>query len=140
MSRVFASALPCETLEQLVSSANLRRSWRGIRNQNELEDLEQASVSGKGTARHGTAVPHAHSVEHITIVMAICLVSVAYKSHLWRDTCADLGITAKKTRPHRPQTNGKIERFHRTLADGWCRQPVLRHRISTPKHLARPAP
>ena len=26
----------------------------------------------------------------------------------------------KKTRPRRPQTNGKIERFHRTLADGWA--------------------
>ena len=36
---------------------------------------------------------------------------------LWRDTCAELGVTVKKTRPYRPQTNGKIERFHRTLAD-----------------------
>jgi len=44
----------------------------------------------------------------------------AYRSHLWRDTCAELGIKAKKTRPYRPQTNGKIERFHRTLADGWA--------------------
>jgi hypothetical protein len=44
----------------------------------------------------------------------------AYKSHLWRDTCAELRITPKKTRPYRPQTNGKIERFHRTLADGWA--------------------
>ncbi|MCU1560420.1 IS481 family transposase [Mycetocola sp.] len=44
----------------------------------------------------------------------------AYKSHLWRDTCTELGIKAKKTRPYRPQTNGKIERFHRTLADGWA--------------------
>ena len=43
-----------------------------------------------------------------------------YKSHLWRDTCAELGITHKRTRPYRPQTNGKIERFHRTLADGWA--------------------
>lgn len=44
----------------------------------------------------------------------------AYKSHAWRDACAQLGITAKKPRPYRPQTNGKIERFHRTLADGWA--------------------
>ena len=44
----------------------------------------------------------------------------AYKSHAWRDACAELGITPKKTRPYRPQTNGKIERFHRTLADGWA--------------------
>ena len=44
----------------------------------------------------------------------------AYKSRLWTATCTDLGITVKKTRPYRPQTNGKIERFHRTLADGWA--------------------
>ncbi|QSR30578.1 IS481 family transposase [Nocardioides sp. S5] len=44
----------------------------------------------------------------------------AYKSHAWRDACAELGITPKRTRPYRPQTNSKIERFHRTLADGWA--------------------
>ena len=43
-----------------------------------------------------------------------------YKSKLWKQTCHELGITVKKTRPYRPQTNGKIERFHRTLADGWA--------------------
>jgi transposase InsO family protein len=43
-----------------------------------------------------------------------------YRSHLWRDTCAELGIGHKRTGPYRPQTNGKIERFHRTLADGWA--------------------
>jgi transposase InsO family protein len=44
----------------------------------------------------------------------------AYRSYAWRDACAAQGITPKRTRPYRPQTNGKIERFHRTLADGWA--------------------
>lgn len=44
----------------------------------------------------------------------------AYRSRAWQDTCQQLGIKPKKTRPYRPQTNGKIERFHRTLADGWA--------------------
>lgn len=44
----------------------------------------------------------------------------AYKSYAWRDACQAFGITPKHTRPYRPQTNGKIERFHRTLADGWA--------------------
>lgn len=44
----------------------------------------------------------------------------ACKSHLWRETCTGLGIKVKKTRPYRPQTNGSVRRFHRTLADGWA--------------------
>ena len=43
-----------------------------------------------------------------------------YTSHLWRDTLAAAGITHKRTRPYRPQTNGKVERFNRTLLDEWA--------------------
>ena len=56
----------------------------------------------------------------ITIERVLSDNGSAYRSNAWRDACTELGITVKKTRPYRPQTNGKIERFHRTLADGWA--------------------
>lgn len=56
----------------------------------------------------------------ITIERVLSDNGSAYRSHHWRDVCAELGITHKRTRPYRPQTNGKIERFHRTLAEGWA--------------------
>jgi transposase InsO family protein len=43
-----------------------------------------------------------------------------YRTRDWAAACAALGITPKRTRPYRPQTNGKVERYHRTLADEWA--------------------
>lgn len=43
-----------------------------------------------------------------------------YRSRTWSNTLADAGITHKRTRPCRPQTNGKVERFNRTLLDEWA--------------------
>ena len=43
-----------------------------------------------------------------------------YRSNLWRDQCQDLNLMHKRTRPYRPQTNGKVERFHRTMTAGWA--------------------
>jgi len=56
----------------------------------------------------------------VTIERVLSENGSAYKSFAWRDTCTALGITHKRTKPYRPQTNGKIERFHRTLAEGWA--------------------
>ena len=44
----------------------------------------------------------------------------AYSKNTWRLTCHNLGIQPRWTRPWRPQTNGKVERFHRTLLDEWA--------------------
>lgn len=43
-----------------------------------------------------------------------------YRSGLWHRACEATGTTVKKTRPRRPQTNGKVERFHRILLEEWA--------------------
>ena len=56
----------------------------------------------------------------ITVAQVLTDNGSCYKSLLWRDTLATAGIAHKRTRPYRPQTNGKVERFNRTLLDEWA--------------------
>jgi transposase InsO family protein len=44
----------------------------------------------------------------------------AYKSAVHALACRALGIRHLRTRPRRPQTNGKAERFIRTMLSGWA--------------------
>ena len=41
-------------------------------------------------------------------------------SRLFQTSIAEIGARHKRTRPFRPQTNGKSERFNRTLLDEWA--------------------
>ena len=73
---------------------------------------------------------------NVTVERVLSDNGAAYRAHAWRTACAELGVTPKRTRPYRPQTNGKIERFHRTLADGWA---YARHyRSETARRAALP--
>ena len=42
-------------------------------------------------------------------------------------TCRQLGLRAKRTRPYRPQTNGKAERFIQTLLREWAYRWIYSH-------------
>lgn len=43
-----------------------------------------------------------------------------YRSRLFAEAVTAGGAVHKRTRPYRPQTNGKVERFHRILLEEWA--------------------
>lgn len=43
-----------------------------------------------------------------------------YRSKMFNELLTRRGIKHKYTRPYRPQTNGKVERFNRTLQEEWA--------------------
>jgi transposase InsO family protein len=51
----------------------------------------------------------------------------AYRSTMHSLACRALGVRHLRTRPYRPQTNGKAERFIRTLLSGWAYGGIYRH-------------
>ena len=80
-----------------------------------LADETQPTAAGFWRRAHAW-----FTTQGVTITRVLTDNGSCYISRLWHTTCAQLGVTVKKTRPYRPQTNGKVERFHRTLADEWA--------------------
>ena len=50
----------------------------------------------------------------------------AYVSLVHALACQSLGIRHLRTRPYRPRTNGKAERFIRTMLGGWAYGAIYR--------------
>lgn len=65
---------------------------------------------------------HAWFAAHgVTVQRVLSDNAKAYRtSHAFHAACADLGVAQRFIRPARPQTNGKVERFNRTLAEEWA--------------------
>jgi transposase InsO family protein len=86
-----------------------------------LAYTEILADEGKETATAFLARATAwYAANGITIERVISDNGACYRSRPWAELCAQLAITHQRTRPYRPQTNGKVERYHRTLADEWA--------------------
>jgi len=71
------------------------------------------------------------AVEHfagygMTVQQLITDNGSAYRSTVHAIACRTLGIRHLRTRPYRPQTNGKAERFIRTMLGGWAYGAIYR--------------
>jgi transposase InsO family protein len=62
----------------------------------------------------------------ITIERVLTDNGTGYRSFAWRDLCTELAVTHTRTKPYHPATNGKAERFNRTLLDEWAYVRVYR--------------
>ncbi|MEV7440695.1 IS481 family transposase [Streptomyces sp. NPDC091204] len=80
-----------------------------------LTDERKETAVGFWQRANAFFAAHAIAVERVLTDNGSC-----YKAKLFTQTLAAAGITHKRTRPYRPQTNGKVERFNRTLLEEWA--------------------
>lgn len=60
-----------------------------------------------------------------------------YRSHDFAKTCRRLGLRHQRTRPYRPCTNGKAERFIQTLLRGWAYRRPYHSSVQRQERLPR---
>jgi transposase InsO family protein len=84
---------------------------------------DEASPSAIGFLRRATAFYRRHGVQVERILTDN---GSAYRSLMHAVACRQLHIRHIRTRPYRPQTNGKAERFIRTLLEGWAYGAIYR--------------
>jgi transposase InsO family protein len=82
---------------------------------------DEKAASCAGFLHRAAAFFAAHGIDRIERVMTDN--ALAYRrSAAWRHALDELGASARFTRRYRPQTNGKAERFNRTLLEEWAYQ------------------
>lgn len=79
-----------------------------------LENEKKETAAGFWERANAFFTNHGITVSRVLTDNGSC-----YRSRLFNDTLGK-HVAHKFTRPYRPQTNGKIERFHRTLAFEWA--------------------
>jgi transposase InsO family protein len=89
----------------------------------EVLDDERATTA-IGFLRRATAFYRRHG---ITVEALLTDNGNAYRSAAHAIACRTLAIKHLRTRPYRPQTNGKAERFIRTLLGGWAYGALYRN-------------
>lgn len=62
----------------------------------------------------------AFAAEGVQIQRVLTDNGACYRSSAFASVLAEAGIRHKRTRPYRPQTNGKVERFNRILQEEWA--------------------
>ncbi len=80
-----------------------------------LPDERKETASAFMTRAIGFYAEHGIRVERVLTDNGSC-----YRSGAFARTLADAGVTHRWTRPYRPQTNGKVERFNLTLKWEWA--------------------
>jgi transposase InsO family protein len=84
---------------------------------------DEKATTAIGFLRRATAF---YRRRGITIQRVLTDNGSAYVSTMHALACRHLGIRHSRTRPYRPQTNGKAERFIRTMLEGWAYGAVYR--------------
>ena len=82
---------------------------------------DEKGLTAAGFLRRAVAFYAAHgiTVERVMSDNGACYRSVAHAV-----VCRALGLRHLRTQPYRPRTNGKAERFIRTLLAGWAHGPI----------------
>lgn len=78
---------------------------------------DEKKETAVGFLRRAVAFYRARGIEVLAVMTDN---GSAYRSIPHAEACRELGLKHRRTRPYRPRTNGKAERFIRTMLGGWA--------------------